>query len=144
MCSNILIDHNQINFSMPSYFTGIDERVENISSSLVSSLQLSKLSSVSLELVDGCRVESVEIQPDTTLVICVSFCQGVPPVQHVENLLVVVVSPQLADPVEQAEEHARKLKFRWFSYQSNLMQTGTWRSYLAMSSVKESPQSPRF
>ena len=64
--------------------------------------------------------------------------------QHVENLLVVVVPPQLADPVKQAEEHARKLKFGWFSYQSNLMQTGTWRSYLAMSSVKESPQSPRF
>ena len=58
---------------MPSYFTGIDERVENISISLVSSLQLSKLSSVSLELVDGCRVESVEIQPDTTLVICVFY-----------------------------------------------------------------------
>ena len=27
--------------------------------------------------------------------------------QHVENLLVVVVPPQLADPVEQAEEHAQ-------------------------------------
>ena len=37
-------------------------------SSLVSSLQLS---SVSLELVDSGRVESVEIQPDTAPVICV-------------------------------------------------------------------------
>ena len=58
---------------MPSYFTGIDERVENISSSLVSSLQLSKLSSVSLELVDGCRVESVEIQPDNSRDLCFLF-----------------------------------------------------------------------
>ena len=48
---------------------------------------LTRLPSVSLELVDSCRVESVEIQP----------------VQHIEHLLIIIVSPQLADSIKQAK-----------------------------------------
>ena len=58
------------------------------------------------------------------VVICPKYLQaGVIPVQHIENLLIVVVSPQLADPVQQAEQDARELKRKVTYCQSNLFCT---------------------
>merc|ERR1712004_614724 len=56
--------------------------------------KVSKLSSVCLELIDGCCVEPIEVQS----------------VEHIENLLVVVVPSQLADPIQQAEQNTRELE----------------------------------